>query len=52
MFGLAGFLGLRQTAAPNTLNDAVRTMAEQLRHRGPDGAGTLGDETAGIALGT
>src|ERR1051325_3475365 len=50
MCGIAGALdasGKRGTM----LCPAVQAMAERLRHRGPDDAGSWADESAGVALG-
>ncbi|WP_297758799.1 asparagine synthase (glutamine-hydrolyzing) [uncultured Shimia sp.] len=46
MCGIAGFVG-RGVADSTTL---VRRMADQIEHRGPDGAGTWCDTNDGIAL--
>jgi asparagine synthase (glutamine-hydrolysing) len=51
MCGLAGFIDLRHTAPLRQLDSIVRAMADRLRHRGPDDAGTWVDEATGVALG-
>ncbi len=49
MCGITGCLG--QPAAASELHAIVVSMADQLRHRGPDDAGAWTDAAAGIALG-
>lgn len=46
MCGIAGFMGLGFAV----YEPLARRMAEQVEHRGPDGAGTWCDTDAGIAL--
>ena len=48
MCGIAGFLG---GGAGRDLGRVARAMADALRHRGPDDAGTWADAGAGVALG-
>src|SRR3954449_11008568 len=48
MCGIAGFLG---GGAGRALGPGARAMADALRHRGPDDAGTWADAEAGVALG-
>jgi asparagine synthase (glutamine-hydrolysing) len=50
MCGIAGFWTPGGAALP-AADGAVRAMADALRHRGPDDAGTWLDGEAGIALG-
>jgi len=51
MCGIAGILDKNAQASNQELNAYVISIAEALRHRGPDDAGTWANETAGIALG-
>lgn len=46
MCGIAGYLGQRVAAS----EPLARRMAEQIAHRGPDGAGVWCDTDAGVAL--
>src|SRR3954468_7216310 len=48
MCGIAGFLG---GGAGRDLGRVARAMADALRHRGPDDAGTRADAEADVALG-
>jgi len=50
MCGITGFIK-RSGSAEEVLNRAVRAMAAQLTHRGPDGSGSWADPKAGVALG-
>src|SRR6266403_2234371 len=51
MCGIAGILEEHPQTSGDKLEASVRGMAEALRHRGPDDAGTWANETAGVALG-
>ena len=51
MCGLTGFLDQRRASPAATMERTVRTMADSLRHRGPDEGGVWVDESAGVALG-
>jgi asparagine synthase (glutamine-hydrolysing) len=51
MCGIAGFLDPRADLDEASATARVRAMADTLRHRGPDDAGTWVDATAGVALG-
>jgi asparagine synthase (glutamine-hydrolysing) len=51
MCGFAGFLQRSRVIAADAMADTVRRMADTLRYRGPDDAGTWTDPPAGIALG-
>ena len=51
MCGISGFLERAQTRAVDDMTSVVRTMRDQLRHRGPDDAGAWCDPEAGIGLG-
>lgn len=51
MCGVTGFLDRQGRSPQQTMKAIVLSMADRLRHRGPDDAGTWIDETAGIALG-
>jgi asparagine synthase (glutamine-hydrolysing) len=50
---MCGFAGVLDASGKRRagLGAAVQTMAETLRHRGPDDAGEWVDETAGVAVG-
>lgn len=48
MCGFTGFL--TSDATFGDLNDVVATMANRIRHRGPDDSGTWSDPGAGVAL--
>jgi len=48
--GLAGFIDLNQSSAPDDMRRVAASMAAALHHRGPDDQGTWVDEAAGIAL--
>jgi len=51
MCGLAGFLDLGRATSADGLRTTVIRMADTLRHRGPNDAGTWEDAAAGIAMG-
>jgi asparagine synthase (glutamine-hydrolysing) len=51
MCGIVGFIDTNRGRAAADLEREVRTMADVLRHRGPDGDGTWTDADAGVALG-
>jgi asparagine synthase (glutamine-hydrolysing) len=51
MCGLAGFLDLNRDRGADALRAAATRMADTLRHRGPNDAGTWEDPAAGIAFG-
>jgi asparagine synthase (glutamine-hydrolysing) len=51
MCGLTGFLDLARSRPKAEMLRTVRSMADALLHRGPDGGGAWADEAAGIALG-
>ena len=51
MCGIAGFLDTAQELGNDKLRRIVCSMAETLRHRGPDAGGSWVDERTGIALG-
>lgn len=51
MCGLTGFLAPAAQTGREELLRTVGRMAETIRHRGPDDAGSWVDEAAGIALG-
>ncbi len=51
MCGLTGFIDLSRSTSADELRARVTTMADTLRHRGPDDAGVWVDEAAGVALG-
>lgn len=51
MGGIAGFFDPKAELTRDELRGIVRTMAETLRHRGPDGSGEWIDEKSGFALG-
>ena len=51
MCGLAGFLDVSGRLSDDDLCTVVRRMADTLRHRGPDDAGTWIDAKSRIALG-
>ncbi len=51
MCGLTGFIDLTRRTSADELRARVTTMADTLRHRGPDDAGVWVDEAAGVALG-
>ncbi len=50
MCGIAGFLGPANGLGEPAMADIARAMADRIRHRGPDDAGTWTDPAAGIAL--
>jgi asparagine synthase (glutamine-hydrolysing) len=50
MCGIAGFVDLRG-AHPDVLSTRVRSMTDQLRHRGPDDEGVWIGAESGVALG-
>jgi asparagine synthase (glutamine-hydrolysing) len=51
MCGISGFLDRRGVREPGEMEAIVSSMADALRHRGPDDSGTWVDAEAGIALG-
>ena len=51
MCGIAGLIDTRRRGGAEGLNAAARAMAEALRHRGPDDAGTWCEAEHGLALG-
>lgn len=51
MCGIAGFVGFDGTADRSALEAIARTMAGQIRYRGPDDAGEWADPGAPIAFG-
>lgn len=51
MCGIAGFLDPSAGLGEDTMAARVRSMAEVIRHRGPDGDGVWCDPEAGIAFG-
>ena len=51
MCGITGVLDSRAETEAERLHGDVRRMADAIRHRGPDGAGTWCDAAAGIAIG-
>src|SRR5205814_6384749 len=51
MCGFAGFIDGRAALSVEAMRSTVRSMADLLRHRGPDDAGDWIDPAAGIALG-
>ena len=51
MCGIAGFLDLKHRLGNQDAARLACTMAERIRHRGPDAGGTWVDATAGIAFG-
>ncbi len=51
MCGICGFLVRGEAFAAEALEPTVSRMADALRHRGPDAAGTWIDGEAGVALG-
>lgn len=51
MCGLAGFLDLAADQPADALAAVAGRMADTIRHRGPDDAGTWADPAAGVALG-
>ncbi len=50
MCGIAGFLGPANGLGEPAMAAIARAMADRIRHRGPDDAGTWIDPAAGIAL--
>ncbi len=51
MCGFTGFIDLRRQTSQDRLERLVQTMADSVRHRGPDDGGVWADAEAGIALG-
>ncbi len=51
MCGIAGLIDLKHRLNGEALGDAARSMADALRHRGPDDGGTWADPEAGLAFG-
>ncbi len=51
MCGLAGFFDPHRRIDPARYDAIVGTMADRVRHRGPDDSGVWSDGAAGIALG-
>ncbi len=51
MCGISGFIDLSLQTSSDKLQAIADSMADTLRHRGPDDRGTWVDERAGIALG-
>jgi len=51
MCGIAGFFDTSASYGNDELAGIVRSMADTLRHRGPDDAGVWVDEMTGVALG-
>ena len=51
MCGIIGFVDLSLRTSSDKLQTIATSMAETLRHRGPDDMGTWVDERVGIALG-
>lgn len=51
MCGIVGFWDPRSDRSGEALSDLVRTMADAIAHRGPDGDGAWVDPAAGVALG-
>jgi asparagine synthase (glutamine-hydrolysing) len=49
MCGLVGFCGLEEGS--QTLRDIARSMADSVRHRGPDDSGVFVDQAVGLGLG-
>ncbi len=51
MCGITGFVDLRGRQPMSDMVAIARDMADSLRHRGPDDAGTWADEEVGIVFG-
>lgn len=51
MCGFAGFLQRRSIVSADAMGEVARSMADTLRHRGPDDAGSWIDAEGGIAFG-
>ncbi|HUQ70550.1 MAG TPA: asparagine synthase (glutamine-hydrolyzing) [Planctomycetaceae bacterium] len=51
MCGITGFIDLTRATSGDELRAVVTRMADALRHRGPDDAGTWVDPAVGVALG-
>lgn len=51
MCGLAGFLSFQRDQSPEQMRAVAGRMADTLRHRGPDDAGTWCEADSGIAFG-
>ena len=51
MCGITGIMMASSSGSNDSLEDSVKSMNSQLRHRGPDDAGVWIDQHAGVALG-
>ena len=51
MCGITGFIDLQSARTPEDLEALAGSMANTLRHRGPDDSGVWVDASLGLALG-